>query len=75
MEFVEQLAHARARDAPAAARWAAALAWRRRWSRLLSVACAGAFAHSLVVPAGDVSSFARDGATPALGDLLGADGR
>ena len=38
--FVAALAAARARDAPPALRRSAALAWERRWARMLSVACA-----------------------------------
>ena len=68
--FLEALAHARARDTPPALRFAAALAWQRRWSRLLSTACAKAFAHSLVAPAGDLAAGAVDGSTPELSDLL-----
>ena len=73
VDFVEELAHARSRDAPTVLRWATLVAWRKRWTRLLSVACARAFADSLVVPPGDVSSAVRDGAAPALCDLLGED--
>ena len=48
LQFVESLAAARARDAPHAMFHSAAQAWRRRWSRVLSVSCARSFASSLV---------------------------
>ena len=70
-DFVEQLAYARARDAPARLRLATALAWKRRWARLLGTACANAFANSLVALAGDITAPTCDGAAPALSDLLG----
>ena len=74
VKFIEDLAFARARDIPRVMRWSATLAWRRWWTRLLSIACAQAFANSLVLPEGDVNSVACDGGTPELSDVL-ADGR
>ena len=68
--FLEELAHTRARDAPPALRFAAVLAWQRRWSRLLATATANAFASSLVTPASDSAVGPADGPTPALCDLL-----
>ena len=47
LQFIESLAVAKAREAPHAMFHSAALAWRRRWSRLLSVSCARSFASSL----------------------------
>ena len=72
--FVKAFAHARARDAPAYLRWATALAWQRRWTRLLGTACANAFARPLVAPAGDVATAPCDGSTPGLSDLLASCG-
>ena len=69
-DFVEELAFARARDAPARLRHAAALAWQRRWVRLLSTACAVSFAHSLTAPCGDLGSAGLDGDAPQLCELL-----
>ena len=68
--FLEDLAHARARDTPPHLRYAAVLAWQRRWSRLLATACASAFATSLVAPAGGLAAGSTDGPAPALSDLL-----
>jgi len=72
--FVEDLAYARSRDAPAALRSAVAAAWQRRWVRLLSTACANAFARSLVAPATDLATATCDGAAPSVADLLAPDG-
>ena len=49
LEFVADMASSRARDAPPVLRRSAFLAWRKRWTRMLSVSCARAFATSLVV--------------------------
>lgn len=68
--FVEELAHARARDTTPLLRGAAALGWQRRWVRLLSTAAARSFAQSLTRPDGALLDASRDGATPALSDLL-----
>ena len=73
-EFLEELAYARARAALPALRGATALAWQRRWSRLLSTACARAFAQSLVAPTGLLQTASTDGTAPALSDLLGRGG-
>ena len=40
LQFVESLAAVRARDAPPALFHSAALAWRRRWARMIAVSCA-----------------------------------
>ena len=52
LQFVVSLAHARARDRPPTMARSAFLAWRRRWSRMLSVSCGRAFATSLLVAQG-----------------------
>ena len=46
--FIDHLASARAREAPPILRGSAFFMWRRRWSRMLAVACGRAFAQSLV---------------------------
>ena len=49
----------------------AALAWRRRWSRLLSVSCARSFASSLVaLPTAMHALGGADGCAPDLADLF-----
>ena len=68
--FVGEFSFARARDTQPLLRWAAALAWQRRWSRIVSTACGHAFAQSLVAPAGEVAAVATDGGAPALSELL-----
>ena len=64
VQFVESLAVSRAREA---------LAWRRRWTRMLSVSCARSFACSLVVPPKVLHALAgADGPPPDLADLFEA---
>ena len=50
-DFFWQLAQAKAREAPTLLAHAAALAWVRRWTRMLATACAVSFDESLVHPA------------------------
>ena len=45
-EFLWQLAQAKAREAPALLAHAAALAWVRRWTRMLGTTCAVSFTES-----------------------------
>ena len=67
--FVEMLAGAKARDASLALRRSAVLAWRRRWSRMLSISCSRTFACSLVSSPADAWD-GTDGAPPDLADLF-----
>ena len=48
LRILESLAVNRAREVPPIIQHSAALAWRRRWTRMLSVVCARSFACSLV---------------------------
>ena len=65
LAFVDSFASASAREAPAVLRRSVHLSWRRRWSRMLSVSCARAFAASLVaLPASALPG--TDGVTPDL---------
>ena len=74
--FVQQLAKARARDAPGYLRRSAELAWTRRWTRLLSTAAASAFAASLVEPPAALAALdVGGGGPPSLTALLEADRR
>ena len=50
VQFMWQLAQAKAQEAPLFLIQQAALAWERRWTRMLSTACASSFAASLVEP-------------------------
>eukprot|EP00973_Karenia_brevis_P095052 12425467-Karenia_brevis.AAC.1 len=75
ISLLEEIAGAKAREAPPALRVSSALSWLRRWSRLLATSTAVSFARSLVsskTSVGDVQL----GRAPALHDLLasGADG-
>ena len=72
MQFVDDLAAARARDAPPLLRRSAFLAWRKRWSRMIAISCARAFANSLVAVSTSPHALAGvDGRMPDLVDLLG----
>ena len=70
-EFVEQLSYAKSRSAPLRLRAAAAQQWQRRWGKLVSVACARAFASSLVAPTSASLAECRDGGAPELAELFG----
>jgi hypothetical protein len=67
-DFVQQLAAAKARSAPAAIQASAACGWHRRWSGMLAVAAQTALAATLL---GDDPwrAAGRDGYTPSL-DLV-----
>ena len=66
--FVGMLAGA-ARDASPSPRRSAFLAWRRRWSRMISISCSRAFACSLIASPAEAWD-GTDGATPDLTDLF-----
>jgi hypothetical protein len=72
-EFTKLLAEGRAREAPPFLRKAASLAWNRRWTRLLSTACAVAFAASLLEPAAALEGLVADGTPPSLLTLFEED--
>ena len=69
MTFLEELAWARGRSAPIALRFSACLAWRRRWSRVLGVAAATAWASSVLAPAEECTATFADGECPCDGDI------
>ena len=69
MDFVTDLARTRARTEPPPLRGSAFFAWRRRWTRMLAVSCARAFASSLVSTL-SVSPEGQDGHAPDLADLF-----
>ena len=50
VQFIWQLAQAKAQEAPRFLTQEVALAWERRWTRMLSTVCAASFAASLVEP-------------------------
>ena len=56
LSFIEAMAQARARNAPYRLRRSAFLAWRKRWTRMVSVSCARSFASSLVAGPNDEMS-------------------
>ena len=67
---VWQLALAKARESPTLMRRAVALGWNRRWTRMLSTACAVAFAAGLCDPPASVSQWDCGGVAPSLVELL-----
>ena len=73
LEFVECLAHARARETPATLAQSAFLAWRKPWSRMVSISCARAFATLLLAGPRDLHAVAgADGGSPDAADLFEA---
>ena len=70
MNFVAVLAAARAREATPLLRRSAFLGWRRRWSRMVAISCARAFATSLTAVNALPHALAGvDGVGPDLADL------
>ena len=69
--FFEGLVASRAREAPVALRFSSFLAWQKRWSRMLSIACCRAFCGSLISSCEDPMR-GTDGAVPDLADLFSA---
>ena len=74
-DFVWQLAQARAREVPSSMSHSAALAWERRWTRMLSISCAVAFTASLVDPAEHESWWACGGEPPSPAELFAHEPR
>ena len=69
VQFFEELSYAKSRSVQPRLRFATTLAYKRRWSRLLSVAAGKAFAISLVSLAGKLQ-VTCDGGEPDLSDVL-----
>ena len=67
--FIEMLIRARARDASPSLRRSAFLAWRRRWSRMISISCSRAFACSLISSPANAWE-GTEGAAPDFTDLF-----
>ena len=61
---------ARACDVPSCMFKQVALAWERRWTRMLATTCAIAFAASLVAPVSQCDMFLTGGEAPDLSDML-----
>ena len=70
VSFLQCLAAAKARSSPSYLRRATELAFTRRWSRMMSIACAKAFATSLVAGSASSCVDAPDGACPDFVDLF-----
>ena len=76
VDFVRQLSIAKAEEVPSFMRRSVSLSWECRWTRMLSVVCATAFAASLVEPARQCESICWTGGdAPPLADLLWQDPR
>ena len=74
VDFIWQLAQARAREVPSFVTHQMALVWERRWTRMLSTVCAVSFAGSLVGPShADVCI--TEGDMPSLTEVLTHDPR
>ena len=69
LDFIHKLAWAKAQAAPVYLRASVAFSWQRRWMRMLSVATASAFAHSLVSPT-KAGALSTGGATLELCELF-----
>ena len=69
LDFIHNLAWAKAQAAPVYLRTSVAFSWQRRWMRMLSVATASAFAHSFGSPT-KAGALAMGGATLDLGELF-----
>ena len=68
-EFIRQLAGSRALEASAMLRGSAFFGWQRRWTRMLSISRARAFASSLVRSRNEGPE-GQGGPAPDLADLL-----
>ena len=76
VDFVRQLSFAKAWEAPSFMQFSTALAWERRWTRMLSTVCSLSFAASLVEPSDTCASWCwTGGEPPPLADLLEQDPR
>ena len=75
VEFLDSLAWSRCRGAPMLTRASVHLAWRRRWTRLLAIVAAGAWAESVAAPSGADLAVPTDGVVPPAEDILADAGR
>ena len=70
VQFIWQLAQAKAQDAPRYMTQQVALAWERRWTRMLSTVCASSFAASLVEPMSRETLCQTGGDLPTTADVF-----
>ena len=76
VDFVRQLAFAKAREVPSFMLFSTALPWERRWTRMLSTVYSLSFAASLVAPSDTCEVWCwTGGEPPPLADLLEQDPR
>ena len=70
VQFIWQLAQAKAQEAPRFLTQQVGLAWERRWTRMLSTVCASSFAASLVEPMSREVLCQTGGDLPTTADVL-----
>ena len=70
MQFLRMLAEARVRESPPLLKKSARLAWEGRWSRVLAITCARAFASSLMSLPASAVTLPEDGLSPLLADVF-----
>ena len=75
VQVLWQLSQAKAQEVPPFMRFQVSLMWERRWTRMLAVTCAKAFAASMIEPARHVTWCTTGGEAPLLADLCESDPR
>ena len=75
VDFIWQLAQAKAREVPSFIFHQTALVWELRWTRMLSTVCAVSFAGSLMESSQLVAGCLTDGDTPFWSEVLTHDPR
>ena len=75
VSVIHQLAIARAREVPSYMSHQVALAWERRWTRMLATTCAISFAASLVEPSSRCAWSHTGGVAPSIAVLMEHDAR
>ena len=73
VSLLQSLARAKTRSAPTYLRKATELAFTRRWSRMMSIACAKAFVSNLIVPTAASQVHVPDGTCPEYIELYTRD--
>ena len=74
-DLVWQLAQAKSREVPAFMNRTVALAWERRWTRMMSTVCAVSFAASIMEPSESDACCCTEGESPSLAEVLTHDPR
>ena len=69
-DLVWQLAQAKSREVPAFMNRSVALAWERRWTKMMSTVCAVSFAASIMEPSESDAWCCMEGEAPSLEVLM-----